>query len=434
MKSSYFKDFFKKQFLSFFSVFFIGFLLTAQTNNSMGCIDPVVSSTSGPGSICEGLTATLTAVHNGDEVNWFDAASGGNLVGTGTPFVTPVLNSTTSFWAQAINGGGGTPQTGGARVGTTATSSSAVVPATSPWGLAFNADQDFTINSVDVYLASSTPGDVVMQLKDNALNIIEQITVAAPAGNSSTPVQFTVNLDFYVPAGLDYNLVAESSPVMVREFSSGHPGFPYPIGTVGSVFGGTINDNDTNAGLYYFFYNWTVTPGVSCTSARVEEEVVVNSAPAAPAGDNVQTFNAGETLADLDVTGENLIWYSDAGGTIVIPDTTPLVNNTTYYVSQTIAGCESDLLAITAMIILGVEDETLSNLKVYPNPVSDRINLSNTQNIRNVTITNMLGQKVFESNYDLSFITINTSQLLSGSYFVKVTTEFGSKVISILKK
>src|SRR5690606_11418894 len=70
----------------------------------------------------------------------------------------------------------------------------------------------------------------------------------------------------------------------------------------------------------------------------------------APIGDAVQDFAAPATLADLDVEGTMstsvLNWYSDAAGTISIPDTTPLVDATTYWVSQTVLGCESPLVEI----------------------------------------------------------------------------------------
>ena len=419
----------------FVSIFLLGAVAFSQTSQeNMGCVDPVITDTSGPGTICEGETASLTATHNGDNVNWFDAAIGGNLLGTGSPFVTDPLNATTSFWAESFIGGTGTIQTGGARVAPTNTTASAVVAVTSPWGLAFDATEDFTINSVDVYLASSSPGDIVMQLKDNGLNIMDQLTVSAPAGNSTNPVQFTVNLDFVVPAGTDYNLVAESSPVMVREFSSGHPGFPYPIGTSGTVTGGTINDNDTNANVYYFFYNWSFTPGIVCTSDRVEEAVTVTPAPAIPAGDGAQNFVAGETLADLDVTGQNLIWYSDAGGTMVIPDTTLLVDGTTYYVSQTVNGCESELLAITVTEVLGIDDASLENLRYYPNPVSSMVTILNSEPIEKITIMNMLGQVIFSKKDANLTVAIDVSSFASGSYFMKVETEFGSKVVKLVKK
>src|SRR5690606_2010390 len=106
--------------------------------------------------------------------------------------------------------------------------------------------ESFTITSVDVYLASSSPGNLVMQLLDENYNVLDETTVSCPAGNSGSPVQFAVPLDFSVEAGNSYKLVAAESPVMVREFSSEHPGFPYPIGDVGSVTGGTINNGDIN--------------------------------------------------------------------------------------------------------------------------------------------------------------------------------------------
>ncbi|MBT0609246.1 immunoglobulin domain-containing protein, partial [Aequorivita echinoideorum] len=84
----------------------------------------------------------------------------------------------------------------------------------------------------------------------------------------------------------------------------------------------------------------------------------------APIGDANQFFVGSKTLADLDVeeyvhsTGLN--WYSDAAGTVSIPETTPLVNGTTYYVSQTVLGCESPLLAITANEFACTDLEILS--------------------------------------------------------------------------
>ncbi len=57
-------------------------------------------------------------------------------------------------------------------------------------------------------------------------------------------------------------------------------------------------------------------------------------------------------LTDLVVVGDNLQWYSDAGGTTPIPNTTLLVDGQTYYVSQTTTGtqgCESSLLAVQAV-------------------------------------------------------------------------------------
>lgn len=298
-----------------------------------------------------------------------------------------------------------------------------MVAVTSPWGLAFNADVDLTINTVDVYLADPNPGTVVMQLKDNALNILEEESIAVPAGNSTNPVQHEITLNWFVPAGTDYNLVAASSPVMVREFSSGHPGFPYPIGGVGTVTNGTINDDDTNATVYYFFYNWTVTPGQTCFSDRVEELVNVNPAPDAPTGASSQEFSAGQTLADLDVTGTNLRWYSDPGGSNEIPDTTPLVDGITYYVSQTVAGCEGPLLAITVTEVLGISSEAFAGFTMAPNPVTTELFVQNAIPMDRIAIYNILGQQVQEYQLPQSQLSIDVSALSQGMYLMQVTVE-----------
>ena len=78
-----------------------------------------------------------------------------------------------------------------------------------------------------------------------------------------------------------------------------------------------------------------------------ELTLTVNAASVAPTGDANQNF-CSQTLADLVVSGTNLIWYDAETGGNVLPGTTTLVDGTTYYVSQTTNGCESiDRLAIT---------------------------------------------------------------------------------------
>src|SRR5690554_4752185 len=73
-----------------------------------------------------------------------------------------------------------------------------------------------------------------------------------------------------------------------------------------------------------------------------------------PVADGVQYFCTGssQTLNDLTVTpAGTLTWYDDDIKTNTLPGTTPIVNGTTYYVSNTEGGCtESDLVPITARL------------------------------------------------------------------------------------
>jgi hypothetical protein len=49
---------------------------------------------------CGSGTVTLNAT-SPDPITWYDAAAGGNVVGTGSPWTTPSLNSTTTYYAIA---------------------------------------------------------------------------------------------------------------------------------------------------------------------------------------------------------------------------------------------------------------------------------------------------------------------------------------------
>lgn len=404
---------------------------------STGCTTPNLSVDT-PAPICEGSTVSLTATTNGDYVEWYDSETSTSPIASGLVFETPALTANTSYWAQAFSEGEGDVEIleGAARLAPTGTSSSSVVSSTSPWGLSFDVTDDFTITSVDVFLASNDPGDLVMQLLDENWVLIEETTVACPAGSSTTPVQFTVPLNFSVQGGNNYKIVAESSPVMIREFSSQHPGFPYPIGTVGSVTGGTINSSNTNATVYYFFYNWTVEIGSVeiCESTRVQVDVTVNPTPATPTGDADQNFTAGQTLADLVVTASGtLTWYSDPDGLNEIPDTTELQDGVTYYVSQIVNGCESELLAITVHLIMGVNDASMNSFAVYPNPVTSWLNIHGKKQIQSVEVYDMTGSKIDVQN-QLNFNRIDFSAYAAGTYLLKIIAEGDVQSIKIIKK
>ena len=78
-----------------------------------------------------------------------------------------------------------------------------------------------------------------------------------------------------------------------------------------------------------------------CESPRTQIDVTVNTS-AAPIASSPQTFcsNINPTVANLTATGTNLQWYNVSIGGSPLPGTTALVSGT-YYVSQTVSGCES---------------------------------------------------------------------------------------------
>lgn len=398
------------------------------------CEAPDTPEVAGEFTVCSGSDTVLTATTDGENVRWYSAETGGNLLHTGQEIILENLQENTSVWAEGYN----TSQreiSGAARLQPSVASGAAVSPASSPWGLRFDITEDIIINSVDVFITDENPGVVVMQLKDASFNIMEELMINTPAGNPDDPLQHTLELNFEVPAGTDYSLVAKSSPRMVRESQSIHGNFPYPLGDVGVITQGILQDTPTaaNATTYYFFYNWNLSAVEYCTSDRAEAAVQVTEIPK-PIGEEIQEFVEGQTLADLAVEGTDLTWYADSQGTEILDETTLLTDGTTYYVSQTDDGCESEFLAVTVTLSLGTGDFSEQRIVLYPNPASDVLKLTNSEAVNKVLFYNTLGQvvKSFSGGQVLSELPV--SDIPRGIYLVKINTATESLTKQIILK
>lgn len=150
-----------------------------------------------------------------------------------------------------------------------------------------------------------------------------------------------------------------------------------------------------------------------------------------PTGDINQVFINGGTLADLIVIGTNLQWYANSSDTNPIPSSTALVNGTTYYVSQTVNGCESEKLAITVTETLGVDDEVLKDFSLYPNPTKDKLYFNSSQIINRIRIYNAVGQLLGDYLLNDTDGNINLSKLEIGIYFIKINDQL--KSYSVIK-
>jgi len=58
-----------------------------------------ISSTT-PASRCDAGTVTLKATATIGTINWYDSLTGGNFMGTGANFTTPIINTTTSYYVE----------------------------------------------------------------------------------------------------------------------------------------------------------------------------------------------------------------------------------------------------------------------------------------------------------------------------------------------
>lgn len=158
-------------------------------------------------------------------------------------------------------------------------------------------------------------------------------------------------------------------------------------------------------------------------------------------------FKLGQTLADLIIEGQNIKWYSTPGNSTTgktsksaeatLPDTTVLVDGTTYYASQTIDGIESnERLAVTAKVngSLASPDFDLADFNYFPNPVQNLLNISNSSNIDSIEVISVSGKSILSKKINNTYSEIDLSGISSGFYFLKVKSEGKSKTIKIIKK
>jgi trimeric autotransporter adhesin len=74
--------------------------------SASGCATSAAAVTNANQQVCPNSTATFTIQSPGTGItyNWYNAATGGTIVGTGTSFTTPAITATTSYWVEQTNG------------------------------------------------------------------------------------------------------------------------------------------------------------------------------------------------------------------------------------------------------------------------------------------------------------------------------------------
>ncbi len=85
---------------------------------------------------------------------------------------------------------------------------------------------------------------------------------------------------------------------------------------------------------------------------------------------------------------------------------------------------------------LMVSSITSGDFKIYPNPVSETINISSTTNseLKSIVLFNIFGQSVYKSSLSGTTNSINLSELASGIYIYKIENSQGFSTGKIQKK
>jgi alpha-tubulin suppressor-like RCC1 family protein len=82
---------------------------------------------------------------------------------------------------------------------------------------------------------------------------------------------------------------------------------------------------------------------------------------------------------------------------------------------------------------LSSENFEINELKAYPNPVSDVLHFSMDKEIERISICNLMGQEIFKKETNATNVTIDVSNLTSGTYLAKITSNDANKTTKTIK-
>lgn len=283
-----------------------------------------------------GSVSNLTAT--GTNIHWYNTSSGGTPLATSTSLV----NGNTYYATQTISGCESTNRF--------AVSVTINVPA-APTG---SATQEFC-NSATVadltpvgsgiqWYTSSTGGSTLASTTalGNGTYYASQTTSGCESANRFV-VAVTINVPA-APAGNSNQILCGSG--LVSDINANGVNLTwYDAATAGNVVAPTTALVDGSS----YYATQTIN---GCTSLnQLMVNVSINQIPAAPTGATNQSFCNSAIISDLVVNGTSVNWYASALGSIPLTSTTALSNGSTYYVTQTIAGCEStNRFAVTVAI------------------------------------------------------------------------------------
>lgn len=308
---------------------------------------PVVNSTT-PASRCDAGTVTLQATATLGTLNWYDAPTGGNLVGTGTSFTTPSISATTTYYVESVVG-----SCTSARVSVIATViNTPAITATTP----ANRCGTGTI-SLQATASSGTiqwydlPSGGTLLASGGTLNLISLATtttyyVQVTNGfctSPRTPVIATINAVPTVTSTTPASRCDAGSVTLQASASSGILNW-YDAPTLGNLVGTGTNFTTPSISLTTIYYV-EATSG-TCSSARTAVTATVNVTPTITSTTPNSRCDSGTVTLSAFASAGNVVWYANAtGGTPLATTnsfTTPSISTTTtYYVEAVNGSCAS---------------------------------------------------------------------------------------------
>ncbi len=304
--------------------------------------NPQIITTS-PASRCGTGAMTIGATPStGTTVQWYTTPTGGTPIATGNTYNTPVLNGTTTYYAEPTYIG----SSGSCGPANPAAAGGTISPQLTPWKVFFDVLQSTTIISVDIFpIAANETFAIEVYSSTNLL--LGSIPFTTNVSGGATPQTIPINV-FMLP-GTDYYLTINAGDLsslgsgLNRSINPPGVSFPYPY-TSSDI---QINGNEFRSDYYMCFFNWKFYNG--CTVTRTPVAATISNATPIILTANPPSFCQGSS-AVLSATSTNssysYAWspISYVGNSVTVAPTT----TTTYKVTATAGACvKVDSITVT---------------------------------------------------------------------------------------
>jgi carboxypeptidase D len=390
----------------------------AKTVQNITMIATTVTPIANGTNFCDSGSAVLTASGNG-VLNWYTAIDEDTPIATGSSYNTPTLTATTSYYVEDV--------INKATIGITDSASDGAQFTNVAQYLLFDCVESVMLD--EVTLNSNQAGELEIQLQDSSGTMLDSRIVILPTFGVQT-----VALDFILP-------IADNLRLVIKELSSGlsvyrtNSGVNYPY-TNGSV---SIKNSSAGTGFYYFFYNWKIN---SLKSARKEVTVTVNTSPTADYTFQVSLADDGNvTFTNTSSDATSYSWdFGDGNMSTDVSPTHTYASSGNYTVTLTATNvaCGNNVtnkIVNISLIPLGINDEPLTNVNIYPNPVKDKLYIDTANHsLQNIALYNLLGEQILQRTISENTLrtAIDLKQIKQGIYLIKLDFAEGSLIKKII--
>ncbi|MFD1602721.1 T9SS type B sorting domain-containing protein [Flavobacterium artemisiae] len=309
-------------------------------------------------SFCTDQNSTISNIEITEtNIKWYDSTTNGTLLAE----TTTLQNGKTYYASQTIN------NCEGPRLGVTVSIvNTPSIPAGNP-EQSFCKKENKTLNDVQItgqnikwydtaFSASSLSNTTV--LENNKTYYASQ-TIGCESDR--TPILVNV-YDTPLPTGNNNQQFCIDEIAMIEDLNI--------TGTALKWFDAPANGNTISETTLLQNATYYVSQTLNnCESERFAITVKIQDTPI-PNVDSPQVFciQKNALIKDIDITGQNIKWFSNSASNTALSESTPLENGITYYASQTISNCESDKIPVTINILGATIGDCINFVDELPYP------------------------------------------------------------------